>query len=61
MTNDTKACSNCQRWAPMLRQEFLGICGVTKQCTDRIDHCERYEPQEAENVVRGDKMEGFLE
>lgn len=53
-------CSNCRQWAQMLGQPFLGICGVTKQCTDKVNTCQSFEPKVGENVVRREKIEEFL-
>lgn len=57
----TDTCKTCRHWAPMLRDRFLGICAVSKQCTDRVDSCEWHRSTEVENVVGRGKIEGFLE
>ncbi len=44
-------CGACRFWSPMLRQNFLGICGQRDRaggCTDRVDTCGDFEKKEDE-------------
>lgn len=59
MTTNPRLCEGCVHWVPMLHSKFLGICGLTKRCTDKLETCDRHEAR-AENVVTGSKIEEYL-
>ena len=55
-----RTCEKCRQWAQMLGQPFLGICGATNRCTDKVDTCGFFAPREGENVVGREKIEEYL-
>lgn len=54
-------CANCRQWAQFAAQPFLGICAVSKRCTDRTETCSDFVARDGENVVKREKIDGYLE
>lgn len=62
----THRCGHCRFWAPLIKERnFLGHCLAPARpmdrCTDRTDTCALFEAPAGDNVVRGERIEGFLE